>query len=149
MRDLKADLKYISELCPVNTFVARESLNRAIAAEARLQQAEADNAALLGGLKLCEKLTAHAVEVGGLLEGVHDDTWLKIQELNATNDEISDLINADHPGAALLKELEALRSGLERIQDYALEFQSLNTDMKEIADMAREALADLGKERTV
>lgn len=32
-RDLKTDLKYINDLCPVNTYVAREAITRAIAAE--------------------------------------------------------------------------------------------------------------------
>lgn len=86
----------------------------------RAQQAEADNAALLEGLRLCEKLKTQAVEVGSILEGVHDNTWQKIQELNATYNTISNLINADHPGDVLLRELE----GLRRVKEAAAEFIS-------------------------
>lgn len=36
-RDLREDLKYIDDLCPVNTFIAREAIERALKAEAELK----------------------------------------------------------------------------------------------------------------
>ena len=128
----------------------------------KLQQAEADNAELLEGLKLCEKLKTQAIEVGTLLEGVHDNTWQKIQELNATYNTISNLINADHPGDALLKELE----GLRRVKEAAAEFISklqgcldskicninecyiCEHDNEPAIEALKQALADLEKEGT-
>lgn len=37
-RDLKRDLERIGDLCPVNTFVAREAINRAIEAESEVER---------------------------------------------------------------------------------------------------------------
>lgn len=88
------------------------NMDEIVALRDRLQQAEADNAALVEGLKLGEQLKTQAIEVGALLEGVHDDTWQKIQGLNATYTAISGLINTDHPGAAILKELEGYKRAL-------------------------------------
>ena len=47
-----------------------------------------------------------------------------------------------HPMSKLEAENERLREAMHEIGDYALEYQDLNTDMKEIAKMTKQALKD-------
>jgi len=85
MRDLKADLEYISDLCPVNTFITREAINRAIAAEYEKACIEACNEGLRNQLASLDKANDQqrasiqdlSCQVAGLREGL-------VKILNAT-----------------------------------------------------------------
>jgi len=101
----------------------------------RKEQAEDDNAALREENDIQRQgIQNLSAQVAVLLKELEEYKTSDISKETALTEYYSRAREAE-------RKLEGLRSGLKQIQDYALEFQGLNTDMKEIADMARQALA--------